>query len=522
MATVGPVVDQLPTAPNRGMSSAQYPIIADAWAAKIGPWTTQVNALTTWMGGIVDATFTARDAAAASAQAASSSAIQAGLKVTAAAEQVALANTARQGAEAAALAAQTSAQAAGDAAGFPAFVDGLDVLQVKPDKTGVQWGKVGQAIGDVLETTRTPDATYLLPDTVYTRAAYPELFAIVGTQGEKNDASNFANVANGLSAPLSLMVGGFAVGMGNVLIGVGANGQTTTGGVAVRSTDGGATWITIPTLHGQESLNSIATDGAGCWLATSYYSSNTIYKSTDNGVTFVKLVNAPGQDITQTGTATVIYGNNGFLWRATTSGNSVYSFTTDLGVTWAYRYYCNPISPYNPSRIIWDSVSSTWISGSNGLLFSKDNFATVLGSPRQIAGFQPNTLAVGGGVIGYISAAGMEISTDGGYATKIVNTGSFSSLAIDRNGLIVGYAAGRIYRSSDFGENFVSNLAIIQPNLALTVSDSNGNWVGPQAGTPSTFVRATRLYNYDVAAQFKTPAHKAPKGYKAYIKGKLA
>jgi hypothetical protein len=91
MPTVGPVVDQLPTAPNRGMSSAQYPVIADAWAAKIGPWTTQVNALTVWMGQVVDSGFSARDAAIAAANAAALSATAANDSKVAAAQQVGLA-----------------------------------------------------------------------------------------------------------------------------------------------------------------------------------------------------------------------------------------------------------------------------------------------------------------------------------------------------------------------------------------------------------------------------------------------
>ncbi len=42
---VVPTVDELPTAPDRGAGGAQFDLDAAAWAAAIGAWTTQVNAL---------------------------------------------------------------------------------------------------------------------------------------------------------------------------------------------------------------------------------------------------------------------------------------------------------------------------------------------------------------------------------------------------------------------------------------------------------------------------------------------
>jgi len=87
MVTTVPIVEQLPTAPNRGMSSSTYPIIADAWAAKIGPWTTQVNVATVWIGVQLDLALEYKNAAAQSAQTATvQAAIASGAGGAAAAE----------------------------------------------------------------------------------------------------------------------------------------------------------------------------------------------------------------------------------------------------------------------------------------------------------------------------------------------------------------------------------------------------------------------------------------------------
>ena len=110
MVTTVPVVEQLPTAPNRGMSSSTYPIIADAWAAKIGPWTTQVNVATVWVGVQIDLALEYKNAAAQSAQFAAAAADRAEAVDTNVSEQV-------EEAAAYAAAAKASATAAENAQG---------------------------------------------------------------------------------------------------------------------------------------------------------------------------------------------------------------------------------------------------------------------------------------------------------------------------------------------------------------------------------------------------------------------
>jgi len=116
MVTTVPIVEQLPTAPNRGMSSSTYPIIADAWAAKIGPWTTQVNVATVWIGVQLDLALEYKNAAAQSAQYAAAAADRAEAVDTNVSEQVAAAQTAANNAKASATAAEASSGSIGNLA----------------------------------------------------------------------------------------------------------------------------------------------------------------------------------------------------------------------------------------------------------------------------------------------------------------------------------------------------------------------------------------------------------------------
>jgi len=116
MATPVPVVEQLPTAPNRGMSSTTYPVIADAWAAKIGPWTTQVNVATVWIGVQLDLALNYKNAAAQSAQYAAAAADRAEAVDTNVSEQVEAAQTAANNAKASATAAEASSGSIGNLA----------------------------------------------------------------------------------------------------------------------------------------------------------------------------------------------------------------------------------------------------------------------------------------------------------------------------------------------------------------------------------------------------------------------
>lgn len=179
-----PSITPLPQAPNRAMARTVYPVVADAWAAAIGPWTTEVNAVVTWMGKQVDAV-------AASAKAASDSATAAGQAVTDAQAQVKLATdqaVASKGSAEAAKASSDSAQvfaaAAGSAAGIGSMAGNAGkAIVVDPSEKSVSYQDVGLRPGDYLYSAANPGSSYVAANAGLTTAqsAYPKIFARIGT-----------------------------------------------------------------------------------------------------------------------------------------------------------------------------------------------------------------------------------------------------------------------------------------------------------------------------------------------------
>ncbi|MCD5996513.1 hypothetical protein KDX38_23265 [Pseudomonas sp. CDFA 602] len=538
MATTVPVIDQLPTAPNRGMSSNEYPVVADAWAAKIGPWTAQVNVATAWVGQQLAASLDYKNAAALSATAASDSAVLAGKKVGLAADQVELAVSAKNAAAGFAESAAASAQAAGGAVGFPAFAEGLDVLQIRPDKTGVQWGKVGQSVGDILETARVPDATYLPTDAVYSRATYPDLFAVVGTQEEKKDGNNFAVRPHGVAG---FLIQAYAQGNG-VIIGVGYNGTEGPGSysnsVAIRSTDLGLTWSAIPSLGGGAALAAIDSDNAGVWCAIDRQ--GFICRSTDNGLTWTGRNNY-GLPISVS-TMSMVCNRKG-VWLAAGFGDSDRNITlrsVNNGVNWTL------INPQNSGiGIPMYDIVPDYITGSFWIRYSQYYLMKSLsaGDPtvpstdaaiRWTTGFSAPTTssvsvpAINAGIIGFTSGGSLYLSFDAGLTYKVIAGVFGGKVMIDPFGVIIVSTSVGYYRSQDFGETFTfGSQALASVNgtdamgKTLVMYDAvSGVWNVGNASLTG-LVRSTRQYNYDVATQFKVSARKSAKGYKTYIKGKL-
>ena len=203
-----PVISNLPPAPTRNDGAADFTTKADAMIGALQPMVVQINIALQWMNGQLTETQAAQAAAAASALAAAQSATAAANSAAAATdngaaqvqlaaaqvqlattqaqlatsngqEQVALAAEQADNAEASALSAQAYAQAAGAGAGVPEPVPNKFL---GTDSAGnPAWRDAGQKIGDALFTARTPDTTYLpLNGGVYSQAAYPALFGVIG------------------------------------------------------------------------------------------------------------------------------------------------------------------------------------------------------------------------------------------------------------------------------------------------------------------------------------------------------
>ncbi|WP_341523005.1 hypothetical protein AABC73_07065 [Pseudomonas sp. G.S.17] len=530
MATVGPVIEQLPTAPNRGMSSAQYPIIADAWAAKIGPWTTQVNATTVWMGQAVDLTYSARDAAAASAAAALASA-------GASSGAMGAAQAARDAAAAFANSAALSAAAAGSAAGLPAVAGHAgQALVVRQDESGFELAVLGQAIGDLLITSRTPDASYLPADgSVFSQSAYPLLFGQVGLISDLTRA-----VRTAITMPSSTYWTGMAYGAGRFVAITGssiptANGQN--GQATAVSTDGltwtaggslpigaywryvrwcnnkfiatynrngsgvgsttcavssdGLTWTSV-TLPANRQWSDVAF-GNGKYVMlcavdgiTDQFGTGTVVLTSTDAVTWT-----PGTMPVAAHWGNIVFGNGKFVAVGGINGltgSNAAAVSTD-GITWT------PVTL--PASATWSLEYGLGIfvitaPGINRTLFSKDGINWSIA--RTVTGAE-----FGGGKI--VAGQSSFLITGGGVGAPT------SVTYCSANGAI-WYPAGILNSSADW-----------------QVSASNGNRICSVArnlnGTDYTNVASSLLeFFFDRTTQFATPTAPVSSGAEAYIKAK--
>ena len=515
---VAPLIPDMPPAPNRTQGGPAFSATADTFVAALQPLVVAINNGIAWMNSTMATTEGFKNAAATSASNAAASASSA---ATVGGQAVTAAQAARDAAAASALSAQASAEAAGASANFPNFVDPLDVLMVNQTKTGVKWGKVGHAIGDVLETTRTPDATYLLPDTVYSRAAYPDLFALVGIQGEKDDGVNPTTITHGLDT------GAYTIraGKDDVLVAIRVDTtNSNTSGAAGRSIDKGLTWLPIPSLVGGYSLKSLATDGNGTWVATMQRADNAAWvaRSVDNGATWSTAALTVGY--TYNGVSPVVAYDRVSKFIIYTLGQTASTrgaVSTNGGASWT-----EIVLPSNIRSFTVDFSGNLYVViGINSTReelrrapIGTTTFSLILGIDMPTSSAF-GSVAHGQGVSAFVLNGQLFVSTDGGkqWSPKIV--ASTFALNITPYGYIVIRSSQALLMSSDLGETWYER-PIGGLQLAMSGNITTDGVVVTD-GSNTTFLRSVRLYNYDITSQFKTPARKAPKGYKAYIKGKL-
>jgi hypothetical protein len=528
-STTPPLLTPLPPAPLPTDAEAVFDAKAGASLTAQAVMVGEVNTALAWQADSMTATAGSMTAAASSAAAAASSATAAAGSVVSAQAQVGLAVAQAGNAAASANSAQVAAAAAGSAAGLPSVVGhGGQALVVRKDEGGFELKALDQAIGDVLITTRTPDATYVLPDTIYAQGAYPELFGNVGTLAATNDAFNW--VVTTTPSVFSSGVGtvqSMACGKDNLIIAVGGKSSAQSGdGIAIKSMDGGQTWSSVVGLNGLYPLQRICTDNVGGWVV-SCNGQNYVYRSSDNGVTWVQSGAAPG--LSSWPVSFLSAGDPGvFIYIYYDPNQYIYFYYRSLngGASWSLVYSAPSYYPTsNPCSLgggIW--LSPTQFSADVSYyqtLFTYDNFTTVV---------------MRDGITGAVSSAGVTAGRDprnGGVMTSNDGGRSFKyhptltgAVLVDKSGVIYvvdsGYqTAGFIYKSYDGGENFyqVSKPSIVNPlSASVSCNTSDGVWVAAVGGV---WYRATRLYNYDISTQFRTSPHKAPRGYKAYIKGKL-
>jgi len=515
-----PVVEQLAPAPNRGMSSEVYPVVADKWAAGIGPWTLQINNLSTWQAAAMAATLDYKTAAgslanqAALAASTASQAKDAAQKAvtdvgTAGALQLGLAVAAKEAAQAAAVAARAGAgipvenvpytMLGINGAGQLAFTWGMpdlsaartgQAVMIGPNKKPVV-GWVGAQIGDLITSARDPGALYLQAGGIYLRTVYPALSMLVGSIGTA--AGKIWSYVATSQTSLSL--------------GIATDGKGVWVRGSMRSTDNGVTWVALTgnLLGTLQSCQAMVCDGNGTWMAATY---STIIRSVDNGLTWTVVLSGTGAS-----EAPQLATDKNGTWIFTAYSNSM-RVSKDNGATWS----SNITGTGSPQGVCFIG-NNTWItptgyrSVNGGVSWSL--YGTPGGNPVSYAAM----VYLGNNVVLLLNS-GLRRSADGGYSwTTVSNISTWTggaSISHDSNGNVVVPNMGQYLVSDDYGVTWqiVAQPTGGQNGMAFSAFGMGKFIVSSHYGyTPSV-----ETFDYDTAMQFKLPAPPPVAGVKHYIK----
>ncbi|MFS2157124.1 hypothetical protein ACCD10_07180 [Pseudomonas sp. Pseusp122] len=363
-STTPPLLTPLPPAPLPTDAEAVFDAKAGASLTAQAVMVGEVNTALAWQADSMDASLSYKNAAAESATAAANSASSATASAAAAttngAAQVALATTQASNAAASSSSAQVSAAAAGAAAGLPSFSgkDAFDVLRINSTKNGVEWGKSGQSIGDLLMTARSPGATYAATNrAIYLQSAYPDLYALIGAKPDVDRSIiTFGPINQSFSSDsISYMA---TADSGSLIIACCTNVD-----FCYTSSDRGITWIRRPMPSTGSSRYSLGVSN-GVFLLTQQ-SSSTQYWTTTDGITWTSRL------FGTTVANPLVSSINGLFVVAQSNTTSVYQTSPD-GINWTVRSGMANIGvaafiPLNGKLIGISSGTSFYMLSSDGI-----------------------------------------------------------------------------------------------------------------------------------------------------------
>lgn len=432
-----PTIRKPTVAPNRAMARDVYPVVADQWAASIGPFTEDLIAAITWMGNQVTDVASFRDQAAASAKAAAQSVVDAAAQVKLATDQAAASKASAEAAKASSDSAQVFAAAAGSAAGIGSMVGNAGkAIVVDPTEKSVSYQDVGLRPGDYLYSAANPGSSYVPANAGLTTAqsAYPKIFARIGTLIDWSKSLTSLSVAlpRQVAKKGSLWV--FArpdQGSGDLMY--------------QRSLDGGSTW-----QNGQ--ITNIGT-GNGYGLTGVEYFNNDFY-------------------------AIINTGNYSNIWKlADPSAATTTAANYSIGVTPNYPTAMSQlggklivVAPSNGSSISSNGTAWTYSASSAlGVFYNVTKFLRNVNGVLYYSGDY-----IGSGAFGKIAR-----STDGvNWSLVTVSAEGYGIVAIEQlpNGKLIAIGSASAANTGIFAN---------YGNLVFISSDNGMTWA-KQANAPAT------------------------------------
>ncbi|WP_288464782.1 hypothetical protein [uncultured Pseudomonas sp.] len=508
-----PTIRKPTVAPNRAMARDVYPVVADQWAASIGPFTEDLIAAITWMGNQVTDVASFRDQAAASAKAAAQSVSDAAAQVKLATDQAVASKTSADRAAQQLASTETVAAAVRAQINLPSLAGkaGQYWRVAADEKTLELVPLVVNQVGDTITSTQAPDSTWVPTGAVYFQSLYPKLYARLGKLPDwRSDQAVQQQMIPGGTLG-SFVVTAQAFGNGKFVIS-GLN-QNQNQYVFITSSDNGSTWNYF--------VNPLNT-----YIARLIWTGTQFVGIPQSGS---QIVTSPDGSNWTLSPSAVLPSSQSQNWNAVAFGNGVHVATKPDYATFA-RNTGNP-------------ASSAWIAGTfpngfiaNNVIFALGLFVAVNASTTTyytspdgltwtartlpVAGIQPAQLAAH-------ETLGIILSGNSTYTTAdFINwqpvallTGGAAPLSISAGGgsfLVPANANGQAYVSTD-GVKWSIRYFPFVSNFNYAFVFGNNYFISPRYN--SSEVYRIRSHSYSTATQFYgTDPATTPAGLNQYIK----
>jgi photosystem II stability/assembly factor-like uncharacterized protein len=268
----------------------------------------------------------------------------------------------------------------------------------------------------------------------------------------------------------------------------------TSNGILYRSTNNGSTWIRVDSTIGSNSINSLATIDGDLFAS----SLDSLYISTDVGITWKTLINAPTS-------INVLYVSGNQLYAGTYNGQVVH--TSDLGETWVsadsvLNYSINAIIISNGDLLVGTS-GGVFVSTDSGAMWSETDSSFSL---------YISQLFISNGIL-YAAPIDSCIfrSTDNGASWTALNNGfpsCFTFTFCSSSGNLFAGTDSGVFRSMNNGNNWIAANNGLQGRRTFHIfslgntlyagtdngiyasTDSGADWIASDSGLPrSIFYR---------------------------------
>ena len=343
----------------------------------------------------------------------------------------------------------------------------------------------GARTGDMLLTVRVPEGGWLEQGAVYSQAAYPELFALVGLVPDGPPGATSSAIPGGTGRAIA----DYTNVSGSEIVGVGNN-------TIVRSSNAGLSFAATTTTWNLTTVQA---------LASGVYASgpSTLVRSIDRGLTFQAVALPSGFGTT----AATLYQSGGRLFITNRTANSW--FSDDFGATWT-RHGSNNTG-YASFLPLGNGVVLAFRTNSTEAFRSEDNgdtFASITLPANGPAGGWRG-VAFGNGV-GVIGGNGRILrTTDYGKTWTSILTAAGEPLLLRSGERLFVLSTDGLRYSDSMGASYVGPSALTHSRIAYFAA---AGLVLP-AANGSTAVLLPYRYDYDPQTMFRTPAAADVRGY---------